>query len=54
MMQNALKHVNSDVRSVLAYFIDHIEENEFVIAWDHMPDEHKVHDNNWLSIIFGI
>ncbi|TXG69903.1 hypothetical protein EZV62_004838 [Acer yangbiense] len=59
MMQNALKHVNGvfrgEVKCVLSQLFDEIEEeNDFLMAWNHMLEEYNVHDNTWLKSIFGI
>ncbi|KAK3205573.1 hypothetical protein Dsin_019619, partial [Dipteronia sinensis] len=57
MMQNAIKHINGvfrgEVKRVLSQFFDEIkEENDFLMAWNHMLEEYNVHDNTWLKCTF--
>ncbi|KAK3188637.1 hypothetical protein Dsin_028198 [Dipteronia sinensis] len=59
IMQNALKNVNGvfrgEVKRALSQFFDEIEEeNDFLMAWNHMLEEYNVHGNTWLKSIFDI
>ena len=44
-----------EVEGVLSKFMYHIEsDSEFKLAWQDMLHEYDQHDNNWLSLTFGV
>ncbi|KAK9267982.1 hypothetical protein L1049_010419 [Liquidambar formosana] len=61
IMQNVVKHVSNVgpkpgcVKGALAYFMDHIdEEDDFVAAWEKMLDDYSVRGNDWLNSLFAL
>ncbi|XP_057495639.1 protein FAR1-RELATED SEQUENCE 5-like [Actinidia eriantha] len=62
LMQNVVKHANSifkdrgvEIEGVLSKFMYHIEsKSEFKSAWQDMLHEYDQHDNNCLSLTFGV